>query len=159
MPRRSMDVLDVGMLLITYSKNRHNFECLARCLAVKAFEPKALVEDPNRSPAWVWTSWQYISPNKTMTIHNKMNLILHRPSRRINRVALSAAPGRVDRRKHATAGTPYSGSSNLTLESSPTIVSNNCSTTIPGADVTHCNTTAPTFNRKSACGSGALTVG
>ncbi|CAI2737895.1 unnamed protein product, partial [Dicrocoelium dendriticum] len=39
-----------------------------------------------------------------MTFSSNINFILHRPSRRLSRVALSAAYSRADKRKHATAG-------------------------------------------------------
>ncbi|KER25474.1 hypothetical protein T265_07094 [Opisthorchis viverrini] len=45
------------------------------------FEPKALVEDPNRPPVYVWAPWQYPSPPKTMNCTYTNKLMPHRPSR------------------------------------------------------------------------------
>ncbi|KAA3675920.1 uncharacterized protein DEA37_0013235 [Paragonimus westermani] len=68
----------------------------------------------------VWMSWQYLSPHTTMNPHSINSSILRRPSRSINRVALSAAYSRVDRRKHAAADPSLTVLSNLALRPLPT---------------------------------------
>ncbi|KAA3678387.1 uncharacterized protein DEA37_0001554 [Paragonimus westermani] len=90
--------------------------------------------------AIVWASWKYLSPHTTMNTHNTNTSILHRPSRSINRVALSAAHSRVDRRKHATADPYPTVLSNLALRPLPIPNSDNLSAGPTADTINHGNT-------------------